>query len=182
MSNIQSTGERPLPIARESIIAEAKRIEENCLYTSKSHFAAAQFWSSFHLRIGIPTVVMAAIAGASVLSQFGNYIVIAGVISIVIAVLTAMTTFLNPRERASSHLSAANNYDSLLSKTRIFWTIECWQDDSDVVLTQKLRDLSEERNRLNRDCPQVPRFAYLAARKGIKEDEANYKVDPNRTV
>jgi len=178
----QTTAEKPLPIAKEAIIQEAKRIEENCLYTSKGHFAAARFWSNFHLWVGIPIVILATVAGASALSQFGNFAVIAGVISIIVAVLSATATFLNPRERANVHLSAGNNYDSLLSKTRIFWTIDCWRNDSEEVLTQKLRDLSEERNRLNRECPQVPRFAYLQARKGIQEGEAGHEIDRSRTT
>ena len=181
MNDTQTTAERSLTIAKEAIIKEAKRIEENCLYTSKGHFAAAQFWSKFHLWLGIPTVILASIAGASALSQFGSSIVIAGVISIVVVVLSATTTFLNPRERANIHLSAGNNYDSLLSKARIFWTIDCWQNDTDEILTQKLRSLSEERDRLNRECPQVPRFAYLTAKKGIKKGEANHEVDKTKT-
>ena len=181
MNDTQTTAERPLPKAKEAIIKEAKRIEEDCLYTSRGHFACAQFWSNFHLWLGIPTVILASIAGAFALSQFSSSIVIAGVISIVVVVLSATTTFLNPRERANTHLSSGNNYDSLLSKARIFWTIDCWQNDTDEILTQKLKSLSEERDRLNRECPQVPRFAYLAAKKGIKKGEANHEIDRTRT-
>ena len=181
MNDTQTTAERPLPKAKEAIIKEAKRIEEDCLYSSRGHFAVARFWSNFHLWLGIPTVVLASIAGAFAFSQFNRSIVITGVISIVVVVLSATTTFLNPRERASTHLSAGNNYDSLLSKTRIFWTIDCWQNYTDEILTHKLNSLSEERDRSNRECPQVPRFGYLAARKGIKEGEANHEVDRIRT-
>jgi len=52
MNDTQTTEERPLTIVKEAIIKEAKRIEENCLYTSKGHFAVAQFWSNFHLWLG----------------------------------------------------------------------------------------------------------------------------------
>lgn len=181
MTDSKTTEEKPQSKVKEAIIKEAKRIEENCLYTSKGHFTVAQFWSNFHLWLGIPTVILASIAGASALSQFSNSIVIAGVISIVVVVLSTTTTFLNPRERANTHLSAGNNYDSLLSKARVFWTIDCWQNDTAEILTQKLKSLSEERDRLNRECPQVPRFAYLAAKRGIKEGEANHEVDKTKT-
>jgi predicted DNA binding CopG/RHH family protein len=67
-------------------------------------------------------------------------------------------------------------------KARMFWTIECWQEESEAILTQKLKDLSEERNRLNRECPQVPRFAYLKAKRGITNGEATYEVDKKKTV
>jgi len=181
MTDSKTTEEKPQSQTKEAIIKEAKRIEENCLYTSKGHFVVAGFWSNFHLWFGIPTVILATVAGTSALSQFGNSAVIAGVISIVVAVLSATTIFLNPRERANCHLSAGNSYDSLLTKVRIFWTIDCWQEDSEQVLTAKLKDLSEERNRLNRECPQVPRFAYLRAKKGIQGGEATYEVDKTKT-
>ena len=38
---------------KEKIIKEARRIEEDLLYSSKGHFYAAQFWSKFHLVVGV---------------------------------------------------------------------------------------------------------------------------------
>lgn len=171
-----TTKEKIISLAKEAIIKEAKRIEENCLYTAKGHFVAAQFWTKFHLRIGIPTVILATIAGTSALAQFDNHYIITGISSIVVVVLTAITTFLNPKESANIHLTSGNNYDSLLSRARIFWTVDCRRENLEEILTAKLKDLSEERDRLNRESPQVPRWAYKQAKKGI-EEEANYKVD-----
>ena len=45
------------------------------------------------------------------------------------------------------------------------------------MLTSRLKDLSEQRDKLNRGSPQVPAWVYRIARKGIKEGEADYKVD-----
>jgi hypothetical protein len=181
MTDSNTTEERPQSRTKEAIIEEAKRIEENCRYTSRGHFVAAHFWSNFHLWVGIPIVILSAVAGTSALSQFDNHTFVAGVISIIVVVLSATATFFNPRERANIHLSTGNNYDSLLTKARMFWTIDCWQEDSERILTEKLKNLSEERNRLNRECPQVPRFAYLRAKRGIKEGEATYEVDKTKT-
>jgi hypothetical protein len=43
--------------------------KHSVLYSAKGHFVAANFWTNFHLWIGIPMVLLAAIAGASALSQ-----------------------------------------------------------------------------------------------------------------
>jgi len=75
------------------------------------------------------------------------------------------------------HRNAGNKYDSLMNKTRIFWSIECWQIDSDEILTEKLKYLSEQKDNLNQSCPQIPRIAYNWAKKGIAAGEAKYKVD-----
>ena len=96
---------------KENLIKEARRIEEDSLYSAKGHFVAANFWTNFHLWIGVPTAILAAIAGASALSHFGNHHVLAGILAIIVTALTAVTTFLNPNEKASSHRNAGNKYN-----------------------------------------------------------------------
>ena len=134
-----TTKEKIISLAKEAIIKEGKRIEENCLYTAKGHFVVAQFWTKFHLRIGIPTVILAAITGASVLARFDNYYIITGISSIIVVMLTAITTFLNPKERANIHLTSGNNYDSLLSRALIFWPVDWRRENSEEILTAKLK-------------------------------------------
>lgn len=172
-----STAERSFSKTKDEIIKEAKRIEEGLLYSSKGHFAAAHFWSNFHLWVGIPVVVLSAVAGVSALSQFDYKHVVAGLISIAVAALSGVMTFLNPNEKASAHLNAGNNYDSLQNKIRIFWSIDCWREESEQVLTEKLKYFSEQKDKLNQSCPQIPRWAYKIAKKGINEGEGNYTVD-----
>lgn len=177
MTEQVTTEEKPVSIALEGIVKEAKRIEENCLYTSRSHFVMAHLWTNFHLWIGVPTIILAAIAGAIAFAQFPGHNIIAGFLAIIIAILTGITTFLNPKERANIHLTAGNNYDSLLSRVRIFRTIDCWRENPEELLANRLRDFSEQRDRLNRDSPQPLKWAYKKAKKGIEEGEANYRVD-----
>lgn len=166
--------ERVVSKPRQEVIKEAKRLYENCLYTSKSHFEESRFWQNLHLWIGIPAVILAGVAGTL---AFAEVKLLAGVLSMVIVVLTSITTFLNPKEQANTHLTTANNYDSLMAKLRIFWSIDCWSEESDDVLTSRLRTYSEERDRLNRECPQPFKWCYRSAKKGIQEGESEYFVD-----
>jgi len=176
-NQMPTTAERSLSKTKDEIIKEAKRIEEGLLYCSKGHFAAAHFWSNFHLWIGVPVVLLSAIAGASALSQFDSKHIIAGSISIAVAALSSVMTFLNPNAKASAHLNAGNNYDSLQNKIRIFWSIDCWREESEQVLTEKLKYFSEQKDKLNQSCPQIPRWAYNIAKKGILAGEGDYTVD-----
>lgn len=178
MDNIHlTTAEKTVSKTKDEIIKEAQRIEESALYSAKGHFVAANFWTNFHLWIGIPMVLLAAIAGASALSQFDPKHIVAGIISIIVADLSGVMTFLNPNEKASTHLNAGNNYDALQNKVRMFWSIDCWKEESEQVLTEKLKYFSEQKDRLNQSSPQIPRWAYQKAKKGILEGEADYKVD-----
>ncbi len=40
MNKAASTEEKEISITKDAITKEAKRIEENCLYTAKGHFAS----------------------------------------------------------------------------------------------------------------------------------------------
>ena len=144
-----TTAERPVSKTREQVIKEAKRIEESLLYSSKGHFAAASFWSNFHLFIGVPMVVMSTIAGASALSKLDPSFVVAGVLSIFVAALSGVVTFLNPNEKVSAHRNAGNCFDALLNKVRIFRAIECWGDETDEVLAERLKHHSGQKDHLN---------------------------------
>ena len=169
-----TTSETSVSRAKEEIVKEAKRIEEDALFSSKGHFSAAAIWSNFHLFIGIPTAVVAAVASGL---AWAGEAEIAGGLAILVAGLASVVTFTNPQEKSAAHLSAGNSYDALRNKVRIFWTIDCWQESSDVVLTQRIKDISEEKTTLNRSCPQVSGFPYKLARKGILAGEAKHKVD-----
>lgn len=172
-----TTAEKPISKTKDEIIKEAQRIEESALYSTKGHFVAANFWTNFHLWVGIPMVLLAAVAGASALSQFDPKHIVAGIISIVVVALSGVMTFLNPNEKANAHRNAGNNYDSLQNKVRMFWSIDCWREESEQVLTERLKYYSEQRDRLNQGSPQIPRWAYKSAKKGILAGEADYKVD-----
>jgi hypothetical protein len=177
MSEQIITAEQTVSRTKEEIIKEANRIEESALYSSKGHFRAASFWGNFHIWLGIPIVILAALAGASFVSKGDSNNVIGGVISLIIAVLTAVATFLNPNERSSTHFNAGNNYDSLQNKVRIFRTIECWEKESDHVLSERLKDFSDQKDKLNKGSPQISWWAYRKAKKGIEAGEAEYEVD-----
>jgi len=172
-----TTTETSVSKTKDEVIKEAKRIEEALLFSSKGHFSAAAFWTKFHLYVGIPMVILSAIAGASALAQFDQNHLIAGLISVVVAALSGLVTFVNPNERAATHLSAGNNYDSVMNKVRMFWSIDCWGSESEQVLTKRLKDFSEQKDKLNQSCPQVPPWAYRIAKKGIVSGQGEYKVD-----
>jgi hypothetical protein len=177
MANQSTTAEVSVSKAKDEIIKEAQRIEEALLFSSKKHFDSAQYWSIFHMFLGLPTVVLSAVAGAEAFKQFDKQHVLAGYLSISVAVLSAIMTFLNPNERASKHSSVGNDYDSLMNKVRIFWSIDCWREESEQVLTKELKYFSEQKDKLNKSAPQPLWFTYLTARQGIESGQGKYAVD-----
>ena len=158
----------------ESVVREAKRIEEDATFSAKGHFEAARRWGHLHLWIGIPTTLVAAVAGVSALS---NQKEISAGLSLLVAATSAVFTFLNPEARASRHLRAGNAYKSLQNDARIFREVECQRGRRPNELSAELARLNQRRNKLNADSPQIPRPAFESARKGIEGGEATYEID-----
>lgn len=175
-----STGEITPSKTRTEIMKEAERIEEALLHSSKNHFSACRIWTNFHLWLGIPIVAFAAIASAAALVRFDPNGLIAGGLAILVAVMTAVSTFVNANEKAATHLNAGNGYDALMNEVRIFRVIDCWSEESDRVLTERIKRYSERKDVLNRAAPAVPKFARTMAKKGIESGEGDYKVDANQ--
>ncbi len=48
---------------------ECARLEEDAIHSSKAHFATAARWSAVHLFLGIPSTLVAAVAGVSALQR-----------------------------------------------------------------------------------------------------------------
>ena len=162
---------------KEKIIEEAKKIEEDCTYSSKTQFEAADSWRKIHLWLGIPATIAAAIAGAAALSQFDNHNIIAGVLAIIVAALSAVATFLNPNEKATCHYNAGNKYNSVKRRVRIFREVDCAGNNSIEDLNKKLDEFGKEKDDLSLASPLTGRKSYEKAKKGIESGEADYKVD-----
>jgi len=163
-------------IIKEKIIKEASRIEEDTLYSAKGHFYAGQCWVNTNLWLGGVSAVFSAIAGTSALSKFDYHNIVAGILAIVVAAITAIIMFINPNERASIHQKAGNKYNALRNDSRIFYDIEL-NNISEQEAIEGLKKINDKRNKLNLESPQIPKWAFKKARRGIKEGEANYKID-----
>lgn len=155
-------------------LKEACRIEEDALLSGKAHFVAAHRWGYVHLWIGIPATAIAAVAGVTALQ---NHPVIGGVLAIVVAALSALSTFLNPSGRQNAHLLAGNQYLALRNSARIFHRLEAVDQAPAAELKAALQKLAERRDSLNTGSPQVSTWAFNRARAGIASGEAQYEID-----
>lgn len=174
---VVSTAERSVSKTKGEIIKEAQRIEESTLFSSKGHFNAGALFSWVHHLLGLPMVILAAIVGASAFGRFDKNGSWAGTLSIIVVVLSSISTFLNPNKRTAEHVIAGSKYDALMNKVRIFRTIECWEDNSDQILSERLKRHSEDKTTLNQNSPRIPWLAYRMAKWGIQKGEAEYAVD-----
>lgn len=170
-----------IDLTREMIIGEAKRVENDTHYSAKGHFEAANGWNKFHIVLGIPTVICAAVAGASAFSQFDNHNTVAGILAIVVAALTAVSTFLNPNEQASAHQNVGNKYNALRNRARTFYTMDALIETSDQELMKNVKELIKQRDDLNESSPPIPRWAYRSAKRIVlKKRSQQQSIDMQR--
>jgi hypothetical protein len=147
--------------------AEAKRIKEASLLAAERHYAAETPWYHWNYSLGIPSTVLAAAAGAAAFSKYG---VVAGGISIVVAVLSSLTTFLDPNKRASIHHASAKAYEALYHSAGFFYRFESLNDNADTEdLEQKLSALNSAFLELNKSSAAIGGRAYRIADENIKE-------------
>lgn len=67
-----------VPDPKQVIQAELQPIEEDCIHSGEAHFNACDRWARYHYWLGIPSVVLSALAGAAFFKDHGD---IAGIMS-----------------------------------------------------------------------------------------------------
>jgi hypothetical protein len=153
------------------LASEAEFVEVRTAMTARTHFMAASFWGRAQLGLGSLAAVLSAIAGASALSDLSNSNVVAGVLALAVTTLTAVTTFLNPSERADGHTRAGNAYLALENRARLFHRLELRSGKAEKELGRQLIRLVGDLNDLNRSSPQAPNRMFRKASKAAKKVE-----------
>lgn len=162
------------PDTKIAIRDELERIEEDCIHSGKAQFNAGVRWSRYHLLLGVPAVILSALAGTAFFKDQPN---IAGIMSTIVAILTALSTFLKPSERASSHKGSGDQYLTLRNDARVLRTIKLDTTCDDASAIASLDEITKRRNELNLASAQASRSDFEKARMGIDEGEAAHRVD-----
>lgn len=158
---------------KDRMAIEAERIEQDTFYSAKGHFVGAQKWRSLNMILGLPSTLFSAIAGTSALIQFDNHNTIAGVFAIIVAALTALTTFLNPSEKANSHQNAGTRYTAIRNDARKFRDLDLHREDiSEQDLLVMLEDLKKQRNEMNQNSLPIPDSAFKKVQRAYREKRA----------
>jgi hypothetical protein len=163
----------------DRIRAEALQIRRAALISAERHFAAESPWFRMVYWLGLPAAVLSAIASAAAFTQvFGGWL--AGIVSLVVVIITTLMTVLNPQERASKHHALAIGYEGLYRAAGFFYRIESLNPKLDAVgREQALKALVTMQKALNDDRPPVEGKAYAAADENLKKGYGEVARDPD---
>ncbi|MFH1560278.1 MAG: SLATT domain-containing protein [Chloroflexota bacterium] len=168
---------------RQHLEQEALRIAEDSNYSGRGHLQAAIPWSRVHLFLQMTIVLLSAGSGmlALIWGERGDtYIVWAGVLALLAALLAGISASLKAEQRANLHLQAGNEYLALKNNVRLYREIVLLTGTVASELIRELTHLSTERDAINRRSPQIPGWAYKRAKKGIEQGQTDYGVDKPR--
>ena len=144
----------------EEIRKEAERLEEDVLYSEKSHYAMATLWGRAHYALGIPSAVAAACSGVSAINEQPDLAVGASVVAVVLA---SLMTFLDTERRRSDHFLAGNRYASLRGELRRFRNITMAAQPNEAV--SKIMHFGSEKRTIQEAAPHVGGLAYWLGRR-----------------
>ena len=93
--------------------SRAQNVGHRAEHQAEIHQLAADEWGTINYALGLPIVVLSAIASTSALADFDHSNVLAGIIALVVAILSALATFLNAQKASELHRVANANYQTL---------------------------------------------------------------------
>lgn len=158
---------------KQLLINEAKRLEEDLLWSMTACFQIATWWRLLHWWIGIPSVIAAALTGLKAVKS-GDPETLA-VLAITSAILSALATFVNPIRSAREFHNSGIRCSALRGKLRRFWQIDCTTDDAGLRKT--LEKLADEKTHLMETMPHTGGLAYWLAGRSIKKGQNKHEVD-----
>ena len=135
-----------------------------------SHNRAASSFKTKYQRLGVVTTVLSTLAASSIFASFADsekivWLITAGIISILTAVVNAINTFLSYGELAEKHRQAANGYGEL----RRFFETETL--DAESLALDELKELLEIFNQklseLEKSVPEIPQKLYNTVKKEL---------------
>ena len=141
---------------RDEIIPEAR-----------GHFLDSRKWYKRNLYLGLPATLLAAVAGVTAFSEM--HVAITGTVAMVVAALTAISTFLNPADRATSHRLANVTFSEIRRNANLLRDVDAEltdATDSDAVkaLVENLKDLTAKLSQTQQSAPTLSTSALKTAK------------------
>ena len=144
---------------------------QHALLAAERHLAAERPCLYTFYSLGLPAAGFSAIAGVTGLAQIRQGYV-AGIISIVVTVLTALMAFIDPSKRANGHHTAAKDYEAFYHDADVFYKVGSLRSDWDIEeKNEEFEWLSDTLRELRKDSPVISRYALRRADRLIGKGE-----------
>ncbi|MGW1893382.1 SLATT domain-containing protein [Streptomyces sp. NPDC002004] len=163
------------PDRHDAIADEFWRLEESAMYSAQTQFEEAKHWRGVNLLLGVPTSLLAAVAGTTALVESTGRVT-AGILALISAGLGAVLTTVNAPQRMTQALGCANAYLEVQTAARQARTVDLagWTLDE---ARARLTELTARRDEQNRTADPPSRRAYRRAQANIARGSQTYSAD-----
>jgi hypothetical protein len=144
----------------KNIVREAEEIERDCRIAVQCHGAAATKWGRVYYLLGLPTTMLAALAGITALN---DQPALAAFLAIGATISAAVNTFLNAGQTTTAHAKKRSEYEQLKNEIRHFRTITLETNRPVRELIRELTRYSARRDVINLEAPQVASRVHATA-------------------
>lgn len=138
-----------------------------CDWRAEEHYQAARRWSSVHRWLTLPAAVIGGVAGTAIIadSTAETLVLVAGLVAILVAALTAANGVLTPEERASQHKKGYDGFSSKRTQFLVFRDCTLRLGKAPEILEAELKELLSKRDDLASAVPEPPMWARKKARR-----------------
>jgi len=158
---------------KEEVYEEALRLEKGILYSEESNFILANYWNYANTLLGVSIITCSVISGGFAFTDFTEFNILIGVLTIFITAISMIQIFLNPHEKSTFNHNAGTRYSKLRSELRIFYNSEIDMNSDDENI-KRLKKFNDEKNRIDIESTNIPGFIYNKAKKNIEKNEHEY--------
>jgi type IV secretory pathway VirB3-like protein len=174
--------QKALSEQRERLRSEAAQIQQESWLAAELHYAAETPWYHANLIIGIPATVLAAIAGAAAFSKLANSEFVAGSISIIVAILSSLTTFIDPKKAFAEHHASAKGFESLHHRAGFFYRVSSLDNDAtNAELQKQLEEFRSSFIELNQRSLPISAVAHRHARAVVEGTRKGEVIRPTQS-
>jgi hypothetical protein len=152
----------------EELVKDAGRKSAMTLNLAVVHSLTATLYGMFNFWAGMLNTVLAATTSVSALSKIDGSGTLTAILSVLVAALTAMLTFLSPSDRNKFHSDAATEFEILSGKLDRFRDVVVKNEKDYKNLEMSLDELIERYFQIRKTYP-VPAWALDFAIKWLKK-------------
>lgn len=152
-------------MSRDGIRSATQTLYEDALYSEKALFWTATQWRRAHFFLGVPSVIVSALAGAALVQEYPSTAILFTAIA---AVFTALLTFLEPHKIFGQYHEFGVEYGILRNKVARFKDIDLSGEFDASRMRKTLEKLAFEKGELQKGAPHTGGIAYYFAKRSIK--------------
>lgn len=146
-----------------ALSSEAAELEYQALVNERSHFEAAEYWQRIHFRLGILVAILSVSTAGSLAGYFGDDQTgwpqwlrpATGILGLTLAMLTAVSSFVDPKGHREKHLAAGKRYSAFRTDVRQFRILEVREGAFDAKLIARLKELAARHAEIHGEAPSV---------------------------